>query len=61
MTVGGGFAGSGAFMAQSTDQLRKDNALGDFALSAEEEQIRVIQAPTAEQAAERAKEQKTDS
>lgn len=45
MTVG--TPSTGAFMSYATDQLRKDNALNGYALSAEEEQITVIQAPSA--------------
>lgn len=47
MTVGGSFPGTGAFMSYTTDQLRKDNALGEYGLSEEEEEIKVIQAPSA--------------
>ncbi|HOQ53648.1 MAG TPA: hypothetical protein PLF56_08550 [Micropruina sp.] len=47
MTVGGSFPGTGAFMSYTTDQLRKDNALGEYELSPEEEQITIIQAPSA--------------
>lgn len=46
MTVGGSF-GTGAYMSYTTDQLRKDNALGEYALSGEEEAITIIQAPAA--------------
>lgn len=46
MTVGGSFPGTGAFMSYTTDQLRKDNALGNYALSPEEEEIKIIQAPS---------------
>ena len=34
-------------MSYTTDQLRKDNALGEYELSPEEEQITIIQAPSA--------------
>lgn len=34
-------------MSYSTDQLRKDNALGEYKLSEEEEEIKIIQAPSA--------------
>lgn len=51
MTVGGSFPGTGAFMSYTTDQLRKDNALGNYELSPEEEQITIIQAPAAPPAA----------
>lgn len=44
MTVGG--FPTGAFMSYSTDQLRKDNALGEYELSPEEEEIAVIHAPS---------------
>lgn len=46
MTVGGSF-GTGAFMSYSNDQLRKDNALGEYELSEDEEAITIIQAPSA--------------
>ena len=46
MTVGGVSPGTGAFMSYTTDQLRKDNALGEYALSEEEEAIKIIQAPS---------------
>lgn len=46
MTVGGGsFPGTGAFMSYTTDQLRKDNALGDYELSSEESEPKVLQVP----------------
>lgn len=47
MTIGGSFPGTGAYMSYTTDQLRKDNALAEYALSPEEEEITVIQAPVA--------------
>lgn len=46
MTVGGVSPGTGAFMSYTTDQLRKDNGLGNYELSPEEEEIKVIQAPS---------------
>lgn len=46
MTVGGVSPGTGAFMSYTTDQLREENALGDYALSEEEEAITITQAPS---------------
>lgn len=42
MTVGGSF-GTGAFMSYSNDQRGKDNALGEYELSEDEEAITIIQ------------------
>ena len=45
MSVGGSFPGTGGFMAHSTDQLRKDNALSDIRLTREEEENKILRVP----------------